>query len=252
MAPSETDGSGRSRRGTLSNPETRRRRERSAWMLAGVLFVGLALSWALFASYLFVARPFQRQTTLLDIAGLVYRDGPTVIVGDSISAALPECAGVVNVAVPGMKAAELDQAHAEAVVRARPARVVVMLGINDLRAGLEVASIAASTETFVRRLRSALAETSVLALGVLPIIENPLNGDATNAKIRTLNDGLRRSMPTAGATYADLGGLFGGDRLDPKLTYDGLHLNAAGQQILADSLFAGLAPSPGRAACSRT
>ena len=31
---------------------------------------------------------------------------------------------------------------------------IVMLGINDLRAGLEVASIAASTETFVRRLRS--------------------------------------------------------------------------------------------------
>ena len=188
---------------------------------------------------------------LLGAAGLMYGDGPTVVLGDSIAAALPPCEGVMNLAVPGMRAVDLDPTHAEVVVSARPSRVVVMLGINDLRAGSNPNSIASATETFVRRVRAGLGDTHILALGILPIIENPLNGPATNESVRLSNDRLRAAVLAAGATYVELGGLLGGNRLDARLTPDGLHLNAVGQRILADALFAGLAPSPGRDACEK-
>lgn len=249
MATSESGESAASQKGSGSQHEGGKESQRSGSCLPAGLAVALAGSWVLFGAYHFLLKPFQRQAMVLAAAGLVYRDGATVVVGDSISAALLPCRGVVNLAVPGMRAADLDLAHAEAIVRARPSRVVVMLGINDLRAGSDPKTIASATETFVRRVRAGLGDTTIVALGVLPIIENPVNGSATNENVRRFNAELRAAALAAGAAFADLGGLVGGDRLDPNLTPDGLHLNAVGQQMLADALFAGLVPPPGRTAC---
>ncbi len=216
---------------------------------AWILFLVLALlgSWGLFAAYHMAWRPLGLHAMLLRLQSMVYEPGPTVIVGDSLLAALPHSGCVANMAVPGMRAAELDP---DPVASRAPSRVIVKIGINDLWFGATPSAIANSIGQFVRALRERVPQANIMVLSLLPIADGEF-GKVTNADIRETNAAIRTTVLALGARHADLSGMFGGDQLAPALTYDGLHLNAAGIGVLANALFQGLAHKTDAPLCPR-
>ena len=215
-------------------------------ILAGILIA----SWAFFASYYWLWLPFKHQWMMLKVAGLVYQGGPILLVGDSILAGLPASACALSLVVPGMQSATLDADHASAVASRQPSRVIVMIGINDLRSGAAPSDVARSIGRFVSAVQEREANAVIVVLSILPVIENEMTGKATNALIRQANEAIRAVTLRLHAQYVDITGLFGGEALTPSSTYDGLHLNAHGSSILANALFQGLARKANTPLCS--
>lgn len=217
---------------------------------AGILAGILIASWAVFATYHWSWLPFKRQGMMLKVAGLVYEGGPVLLVGDSILAGMPAGACALSLAIPGMQSAALDADHASAVASRAPSRVIVMIGINDLRDGATPFEVARSIGSFVSAVKEREPRALVVVLSILPVIENEMTGKASNALIRQTNEAIKSAMVALRSQYVDITGLFGGDALAPSLTYDGLHLNAHGTSILANVLFQGLAQKTNIPLCS--
>ncbi len=214
------------------------------------LLVALVASWALFAIYQWAWLPHRRQEALLKVAGLTYATGPVVLVGDSVIDPVVVCKGVVNLAVPGSKAADLTSHYGEAIAASAPARIVVLIGINDLREGATPETVTEGVSSFVAALRRLAPRMQIIVLSILPVVESARNA-TLNSAVRTTNARLRTSIVANLADYADLTGLFGGDSLDPSLTYDGLHLNSLGAAKLSEALFGGLAHPRTAGACTQ-
>lgn len=207
----------------------------------GTLLSALIVSWIAFASYHWAWIPFKRQGVLLRVASLAYDRGPVVLVGDSIFASLPHAKCAINIASAGMRASALDANHAAAVASQSPSRVIVLIGINDLRAGAQPEQVARHLDAFARRVRELRPETVVVVLSILPIVENELAARARNSGIEQTNAMVRSLAGSSGFGYIDISGLLGGTSLNSRLTHDGLHLNALGSSILQNVLFQGLA-----------
>lgn len=210
-----------------------------------VLLALLVLTWGGILAYRYVLTPLRRQEVRLRFDALVYAKGPVVLVGDSIIAGLrPSCGSVMNIAEGGATVAGLDAGVRDAIVAARPRRLVVLIGINDLRAGTAPATVAQSIVEFVRAVRARSPVTDAVVVSILPIIANDINAAASNAKIRDANARLKSALKGPAESFIDVTSLFGGDALAPELTPDGLHLNARGLTILADVLLGGIARPP--------
>ena len=185
------------------------------------------------------------------IAGLVYAPGPVVLVGDSVLAPVGSpCRSIVNLAIPGARAADLDAAYADAVAARKPSKLVVLIGINDLRAGAKPEAVAQSIEAFLHLLRDKLPSTQLMALSILPIVENEISAKTNNRDIQRTNDLMRSALTGLSEGYVDIAALFGGGALAPALTPDGLHLNGQGLALLSSLLLGGIAqPSSAAAKC---
>ena len=119
------------------------------------------------------------------------------------------------------------------VLRAEPEIVIVALGANDGLRGQSPRTTRANLEAIVKRLRTAGAR--VLLAGMrLP----PNYGEAFTREFETIFLAVAR-----GANVALLPFLLDGVAADPKLNQpDGIHPNAAGHRVIADTLWPHLRP----------
>lgn len=76
------------------------------------------------------------------------RPAQTVMIGDSITAAMPAglCRGALNYGRPSATTRDLLK-HTDAILAARPQTIVIMAGVNDIAAGITPDETAANIAT---------------------------------------------------------------------------------------------------------
>ncbi|NUN67954.1 hypothetical protein HCU40_25440 [Pseudanabaena biceps] len=155
-------------------------------------------------------------------------DGGVAFVGDSLTeggdwAALFPGVPLRNYGISGDRAEGVLARHAQ-IVAARPGRILLMIGTNNLSRGVSPAAVDADVSATLDRFRAALPGTQLVVQSVLP------RQPQFDAAIRELNDRLRQTAARHGAAFVDLHPAFvvDGGRLDPAVTADELHLTSVG------------------------
>jgi len=110
------------------------------------------------------------------------------------------------------------------IVKGSPAKIFIMVGLNDLaKLGLPVSTISENYTRLLLAMKAASPTSTVFVQSVLPV------GDAFRLKaIKKLNDELRNIALENSCEWIDLYSLYAeeGAELDVKYTWDGLHLTA--------------------------
>jgi lysophospholipase L1-like esterase len=134
-------------------------------------------------------------------------------------------------------------ARLDEVVSSKPAKVFVMIGINDISKEVPDSVIIANHKEIYTRIRAASPATKIYVQSILPT-----NADFTefrrhqgrDSRIRNVNAALQKLCAGMDLTYIDLYTPFldKDGKLDRKYTNDGLHINGYGymhwKQILTE------------------
>jgi lysophospholipase L1-like esterase len=214
------------------------------WASLGANALVLAAALALFAVgpnriAALVLRP-ARERLLSFFATSPVAPGDVVFLGDSLTdgarwdelfPGLP----VRNRGVPADTTADV-LARLDEVTAGKPARVLLMIGTNDLGQGASVAETAARYREILARLRRESPSTRIDVQSVLP------RSGSYREDVEALNHEIQRAARDAGATWIDLYPDFvapdGSIRDD--LSNDELHLLGPGYAIWRDRVAAHL------------
>ncbi|RYZ53518.1 MAG: GDSL family lipase [Chitinophagaceae bacterium] len=120
-------------------------------------------------------------------------------------------------------------ARLDEVVSAKPAKIFLLIGINDMKRGIPVDTIAKNYQRIVERIRSSSPRTKLYIQSVLPVNEAMLAPSYKNLKnglIDSLNTKLEALAKSAACTYVNLHVAFKNDagQLAKEYTTDGIHL----------------------------
>jgi lysophospholipase L1-like esterase len=129
----------------------------------------------------------------------------------------------------------------EEVSEGKPAKVFVLIGINDISRNIPDSVILANYKRIIRGIKTASPKTKIYFQTLLPVnneftqFKNHYNKDA---HIAAVNAGLKKLGAEEGVTVIDLNPHFqdAAGKLDKKYTQDGLHLNAEGYKVWAGIL----------------
>lgn len=118
------------------------------------------------------------------------------------------------------------------VTSGKPAKVFVLIGINDMARNIPDSVILSNYEKIIQRIKKESPATRIYFNTLLPVNnsfpeKNHFNKDE---HIAALNAGLRKIAAREKITLIDIHDHFldKDKKLDKQYTYDGLHLNAAG------------------------
>ena len=97
--------------------------------------------------------------------------------------------------------------------------------------------IAADLERIMERIRTGTPSTELLVCSILPINED-LMGMKRNDKVNALNERIREQCSAMGVSFIDVhaGMMDHEGQLDPRYTYDGIHLNGDGYLVWKHAL----------------
>jgi lysophospholipase L1-like esterase len=121
------------------------------------------------------------------------------------------------------------------VIRRKPSKLFILIGINDISKDIPDAVIAAEYRALVDSLRAQSPTTKIFVQSILPLnptVKNfPQHYDKQDHVV-AVNRLLARMARETGATYVDLWPVVvnAQGRLDARLTGDGLHLNRQGYE----------------------
>ncbi len=171
--------------------------------------------------------------------------GRVVFLGDSITESgkwteLLADSTVVNRGISGdVTFGVLDRL--DDVIRRQPARLFVMIGINDVGKDIPDEVIADNHRKIIEQVQAGSPDTEIYVQSLLPVNPAypgfPQHYDKENHVAR-VNKLLREVTAAAGCRFVNLFPLFlnAQERLDERYTYDGLHLNDVGYQVWIDYL----------------
>lgn len=119
------------------------------------------------------------------------------------------------------------------VAKRKPAKVFLMIGVNDLARNISPDSIVKNILLIASYLRQETPSTKLFIQSILPVkdIFNKFPSHTSKAKqIKEVNDALNKNAATKHFTYIDLYGSFCNEegKLKPELSNDGLHLKGEG------------------------
>lgn len=166
--------------------------------------------------------------------------GATMFVGDSLTDAADwhELLGdplALNRGISGDTTAGVLK-RLETVIRARPARVFLLVGINDLNTGVAVETVVANHREIVRRLREGSPQTRIVIQSLLPM-DTLRWGVEVRDKILAVNRALSGLAEGEAVRFLDLYPLFAvEDRMEEACSHDGLHLNGEGYRRWREAL----------------
>lgn len=126
-------------------------------------------------------------------------------------------------------------ARTNEIIKLKPAKLFILIGTNDLSKNIPDEAIIENIFNFISKIKSASPNTKIFVQSILPVnetVEKFPQQFNNGSHILIINDQLSRYAERMRYTYVDLYGKFldKQGRLDPLLTYDGLHLNASGYQ----------------------
>lgn len=115
----------------------------------------------------------------------------------------------------------------------KPAKIFLMIGINDLGRGRQPKAIVQDIRRIAERIRTESPTTKLYIESVLPMTpyhHGPAHYVSKCKQVPLINDGLKVMAKEMGLTYVDLYTAFVDDKGEMKkeLTNDGLHLMAPG------------------------
>lgn len=185
------------------------------------------------------AGPYAARRSLF--AELPPKPGAVVFVGDSQveqgewSELLPDTLPVLN---RGLVSDHVDGVYQrlDEVLRHRPRRVVLLVGLNDLIYGKPVPEVEAKYREIVQKIRRDAPSARVSIVSVLPVNNEVRETGTNNTPILRLNAGLRQLAQATGARYVDAFSKLKdpNGNLAREFTEDGIHLNGPGYRVLAD------------------
>ena len=118
------------------------------------------------------------------------------------------------------------------VTESKPAKIFIMIGINDLATGLTIDKIFDNYIKIVNQIKEQSPETDVFIESILPVNDTfPGFKNHTNKteQVLELNSRLGKLAAEKNYTYVDLFSSFALDnKLKKELTEDGLHVNGEG------------------------
>lgn len=175
-------------------------------------------------------------------AALPARDGATLFVGDSLTdrGEWAEQFGDASLLNRGV-ASDTTRgvlARAAALTAHAPARIFLMIGVNDLGAGEPVAAVAERYAAILDALRAGAPRATLHCQSLLPVREERAPAGMTNARIQALNQLIARLAAERSCVYIDLFPALSGEGggLDPRFTVDGVHLTGAGYAAWAKAI----------------
>ncbi len=125
------------------------------------------------------------------------------------------------------------------VTRLQPAKVFLLIGINDLSKNISPDTVYVNICKIVSRIKSQSPKTKVYVQSILPVNNTfkTFSGHTSRTpQVKDLNERLRNICPKLGATYVDLFSELknpNDDLLNPMYTNDGLHLLGEGYKAWA-------------------
>jgi lysophospholipase L1-like esterase len=120
------------------------------------------------------------------------------------------------------------------VTRVEPAKVFLLIGINDLSKNISPDTIYANICKIVSTIRLKSPKTKVYVQSILPVnntFKTFSSATSRTPQVKDLNDRLKNICPKLGATFVDLFSELknpNDDLLNPMYTNDGLHLLGEG------------------------
>ncbi|SMO80479.1 GDSL-type esterase/lipase family protein [Fodinibius sediminis] len=122
------------------------------------------------------------------------------------------------------------------VTESKPAKIFIMIGVNDLARDRSVNYVLSNYEKIVDRIVSDSPGTEIYIQSLLPVNDNYSRFTSHYDKlpeIKAVNDGLKSLCAGKGITYIDLFDDMrtAEDKLNPEYTEDGLHLNGNGYMV---------------------
>jgi lysophospholipase L1-like esterase len=130
------------------------------------------------------------------------------------------------------------------VTEGAPAKVFILIGINDISRNIPDSAILQNYQTMIGRIKKESPKTKIYFQTLLPVnneftqFKNHYNKDE---HILYLNEELKKLAAKEKITLVDLFPHFlnAGKKLDKQYTEDGLHLNAAGYKVWKEILTGG-------------
>ncbi len=121
-------------------------------------------------------------------------------------------------------------ARLDGVIRQRPSKIFLMVGINDLGRGLSPQVIAANYQRIIQQLKTSLPKTKIYLQSVLPLNDAVLKYDYLknkNSKVKELNGLVKDLSKQFNLVYIDLHPVMSdaNGELKKEFTMDGIHLN---------------------------
>lgn len=119
------------------------------------------------------------------------------------------------------------------IIEAKPKKLFLMIGINDINQGRTVDDIFNNYEQIVKRIKASTPKTEVLIQSLLPVNNQKFLNRGVNDKVRILNAKLQELAIELSFQYIDLFSSFldSNQELDTQYTTDGIHLNGQGYLI---------------------
>lgn len=128
------------------------------------------------------------------------------------------------------------------LVRLKPRKVFIMIGINDIAKGLDTEKLLVNYNNILSEIKSGSPDTEIYVQSILPINQKMADKYYTlkdgNKIISDINDKLEKIAADQNVTYLDLYPEFlnSGADLDSSYTLDGLHLNEKGYQLWVNEI----------------
>ena len=129
----------------------------------------------------------------------------------------------------------------DAITKLKPAKIFIMIGVNDIARNMTTGEITANYRTILERIRTESPKTKVYIESVLPV--NPATGMALNHTNKTgqiieLNGKLKELATEFGGTYIDLFSVMADpdNHLPRKYSIDGLHLSYEGYRVWTEAI----------------
>lgn len=127
------------------------------------------------------------------------------------------------------------------VTGGKPAKIFLLIGINDISHGLSVDELARRYDRLVKKIREESPGTRLYVQSVMPVNNSLKRYKALYGKeetIRQLNERIHRIADERGAVWVDLWPLLAdaNGNLKREFTNDGLHLNGRGYRVWTDGI----------------
>lgn len=122
------------------------------------------------------------------------------------------------------------------VTESKPAQIFIMIGVNDLAREIPVDTVLSNYDEIIDRIRKDSPKTKIYVQSILPVNDEfPQFSSHSNKtpQIKQANNCLAELAKEKSATFINLFDDFSikGDKLNPKYTEDGLHLNGKGYVV---------------------
>ncbi|MFE0343291.1 GDSL-type esterase/lipase family protein [Priestia megaterium] len=125
----------------------------------------------------------------------------------------------------------------DGITNAKPDKIFLMIGVNDLRTGHKVDSIVKNYSEILNIIHKKTPGTEVYIQSVLPVNNKIVGNVVENADVLKLNDSLKKFAKEYNYKYIDLYSKLSKDnQLKSQLTIDGIHLKGEGYKIWKDNI----------------